>query len=182
LARELGVLVYRGSEENLLDRVASAAQEFNSEIVVSLTGDCPLIDPLLIDQMVSSFKLNDCDFLTNCHFRSYPDGMDIQVIKKEALVEASKNSTDLLEFEHTTLHIRRNPEIFKTIHIAANSFENKPELGLTLDELDDLKLIQIIFSHFSPRLDFSLKEILELLSLNPELLEINAQVKRKGDS
>jgi spore coat polysaccharide biosynthesis protein SpsF len=182
LARELGILVFRGSEDNLLNRVASAAQEFDFEVIVALTGDCPLLDPILLDQMVQSFRLNECDFLTNCHYRSYPDGMDIQVLNKQSLLTASRTSIDLLEFEHTTLHLRRHPELFKTVHIAANRLENHPSLGLTLDEIDDFRLIQAIFDHFSPRLDFSLREILEFLRLNPKLLEINSQVTRKGDS
>ena len=182
LAQEIGVLVFRGQEDNLLSRVTSAAVLHKFEVVATLTGDCPLLDPFLLDQMIRIFRINDCQFLTNCHLRSYPDGMDIQIVETSALIKANKSTLDPLEQEHTTLHIRRNPQVFKTIHIAAISNEYNPDLGLTLDEREDLELIKAILSNFYPRLDFRLREVLEFLSANPRLTLLNSKVKRKGDT
>jgi spore coat polysaccharide biosynthesis protein SpsF len=182
LGQEMGVLVFRGPENNLLSRVTSAAVFYKFEVVASLTGDCPLLDPFLLDQMIRIFRINDCQFLTNCHLRSYPDGMDIQILETSALIKAHKSTLDSLEQEHTTLHIRRNPQIFKTIHIAAISNEYNPDLGLTLDEREDLELLRAILFNFYPRLDFNLRDILEFLALNPHLILLNSNVKRKGDT
>jgi spore coat polysaccharide biosynthesis protein SpsF len=182
LCEKLGVNWFRGDENNVLSRVADAARFYRSETIISLTADCPLIDPSIVSQMHRTFNENKIDFLTNCHVRSFPDGMDVQIFTNASIQEANARVSNSLEQEHTTLFIRNNPDLFKTMHLLANSKEHRPKLGLTLDEFSDFLLIDDIYRHFHPKIDFGLSDILHYLSLNPEVVALNAQVVRKGDS
>jgi spore coat polysaccharide biosynthesis protein SpsF len=182
LCENMGIYSFRGNETNVLSRVAAAARFYGPKTVISLTADCPLIDPLIVSQMYRTFNQNDIDFLTNCHIRSFPDGMDIQIFKNASIQKANAQVSDLLEQEHTTLFIRKNPNLFKTMHLLANSEEHIPKLGLTLDEFSDFLLIEAVFKHFDPEIDFRLSDILHFLSLNPEIVQLNSRVVRKGDS
>ena len=173
---------YRGSEEDVLDRVLSAAIANNADIIVEITGDCPLIDPDLVQQAISIFQANEVDYLANCHIRSYPDGMDIQVFTVRCLQESSKQTHDKLDREHVTLHIRNNPLKFRQLHLIAPPSLYWPELGLTLDEKQDYELIKIIFEHFRGCINFSCFQILDFLKNFPHLLELNKSVTRKGNS
>lgn len=173
---------YRGSEEDVMDRVLSAAIANNADIIVEITGDCPLIDPDLVQQAISIFLANEVDYLANCHIRSYPDGMDIQIFTVKCLQESSEQTHDKLDREHVTLHIRNNPTKFRQLHIVAPPSLYWPELGLTLDEKDDYKLIKLIFEHFSGCINFSCFQILDFLKKFPHLLELNKSVVRKANS
>ena len=172
---------FRGSENNVLSRVIGAAEKYDRHEIVALTGDCPLIDPAIIDSCIRVFLDNDVDYLSNAIVRSYPDGMDTQVLKVEALRKSLHLTTDRLDLEHVTLFIRNNPHIFKLKNILASENQFWPELGLTLDEPSDVLLFQEILSYFQPRIDFSLDEIITFLLKNPSVAGINSKVKRVGD-
>ena len=180
-ARNNNLEYFRGSENNVLSRVIGAAEKYNQEVIVALTGDCPLIDPEIIDNCIVQFLNNDVDYLSNAIIRSYPDGMDTQVLKVEALRKSVQSTTDRLDLEHVTLFIRNNPQTFKLKNILASETQFWPELGLTLDEPSDVLLFQEILSYFQPRIDFSLDEIIAFLLKNPSITEINSKVKRVGD-
>ncbi|MDE2427261.1 MAG: glycosyltransferase family protein [Burkholderiales bacterium] len=174
---------FRGSENDVMDRVIKTAQHFNADIIVEITGDCPIIDPLIVEQVVRIFKNNRADYVSNAHVRTYPDGMDVQVFSLDSLVKSSSMTTNSLDREHVTLHIRNNPEIFSPIHIMAPPEIHWPELGLTLDELGDYHLIKNIIEYFSKsNATFTCQNIVEYLKNNSELLNLNQSVVRKGDS
>jgi spore coat polysaccharide biosynthesis protein SpsF len=176
-----GLGFFRGSESNVLSRVVGAAEKYNRHQIVALTGDCPLIDPTIIDDCIKVFLDSDVDYLSNAIVRSYPDGMDTQVLKVEALRKSLQLTTDKLDLEHVTLFIRNNPQIFKLKNILAPENQFWPELGLTLDEPSDVLLFQEILNYFHPRIDFDLDEIIAFLQRNPSAVEINSKVKRVGD-
>jgi len=181
LAKKNKVNFFRGSEDNVMQRVKNAAEKFKAKIIVSITGDCPLIDPKIIEYAIKLFTINKVDYVSNCHVRSYPDGMDVQVYPLSALRKSYNLTNSKIDREHVTLHIRKNPKIFKTIHFFSKDEEFWPNLGLTLDEEKDLKLIQKIFNRFKKnRKKFSLIEILNFLKKNKFLLNINSDVKRKN--
>ena len=177
------IKVYRGSEIDVMSRVIGAAESVKAEIVVEITGDCPIIDPIIIDHTIRMFLNNKCDYVSNAHVRSYPDGMDTQVFYLETLKKSSKLTKDPVDREHVTLHIRNHPELFKTIHLVAPSDQYWPELGLTLDEISDYKLIKKIIEHFgrSNKL-FTCQETIELLKKRTDWLEINKNVIRKRNT
>lgn len=181
-AQYLGVDYFRGSENDVLARVIGAAEEFNASTIVALTGDCPLIDPKLIRECINIFDSEQPEYLSNALIRSYPDGMDTQVLRLSALKKSSTITNDRVEREHVTLHITRNPDVFKLCNVLAPSNLTWPDLGLTLDQIEDFQFISEILTYFSPRNDFSCAEIIKFLRENPGLIEINSRVVRKGDS
>jgi len=182
-AQEEGILCFRGSEEDVMERVIGAADSVNTDIVVEITGDCPVIDPLLIEQTIQMFLHNSCDFASNSLIRSYPDGMDTQVFALDTLKRSALMTKDPLDREHVTLHICKHPELFRQVCLIASPDLHWPELGLTLDEQQDYELLKTLIEHFGPnRSDFSCREVIELLRSRPEWAAINQAVQRKGVS
>lgn len=180
-ARHSDIFCHRGSEDDVMARVIGAAELAAAEIVVEVTGDCPIIDPQLIEQAIRIFVNNECDYASNAHIRSYPDGMDVQVFRLSTLRRSAMLTNDRLDREHVTLHIRRHPELFRHLHILAPPDEHWPELGLTLDEEADYLLLRQLIEQFgSMNPYFSCREVVAYLRHRPDLVAINGQVLRKG--
>jgi len=180
-AHRIGVKSFRGSEEDVMERVIGAAASTNADIVVEITGDCPIIDPLLVEQTIQMFLHNDCDYASNAHVRSYPDGMDVQVYNLTTLKKSFSMTNDPLDHEHVTAHIIRHPEIFRQVALVAAPDCFWPELGLTLDEQQDYQLLKHLIESLGAANEyFSCREAINYLCNNPQLLELNAAVKRKG--
>lgn len=181
-AKDNGMSYYRGSEEDVMGRVIGAAESAGADIVVEITGDCPVIDPVIIEQAIQVFLYNDCDYVSNAHIRSYPVGMDTQVFRLETLKRSYQMTTDIKEREHVTLHICRHPEIFRHVNLIAPGDIYWPELGLTLDTADDYRMLCRLIEHFGDTNPlFSCKEAVDYLKGNPDLFAVNKHVKRKGD-
>ena len=174
---------FRGSEYNVMQRVILAAKKYKLDLITEVTGDCPIIDYRIIDQCLEIFLSNKVDYVTNCHIRSYPDGMDVQVYKLKTLIKSSKMTKNKLDQEHVTLHIRKNPSIFKTTNLMPNRDIYWPELGLTLDEHKDYLLLKKIIEHFYKKKNklFSCEDVINFLRLNKKLRNINRIVKRKNN-
>jgi spore coat polysaccharide biosynthesis protein SpsF len=182
-SKKMKIGCYRGSEDDVMSRVIGAAESANADIIVEITGDCPIIDPEIIEQVIRVFKENDVDYVSNAHVRSYPDGMDVQVFPLKVLKRSSVMTNDPLDHEHVTLHIRNNPEIFSRIHLVSPPETHWPELGLTLDEPNDYELLKKIIYHFEKSKPFfSCRDVVSLLKDKPEWVEINKAVVRKGDA
>ena len=182
-AQASGLRFFRGSEEDVMGRVIGAAELARADIVVEITGDCPLIDPDLVEQTIRMFLANPCDYASNAHLRSYPDGMDVQVFPLDILRQTYCRTKDRLDLEHVTLYIRNHPELFRQVHLVAPPSLHRPELGLTLDEPGDYALFLRIFEHFAPRTDsFSCLDVLNLLDAHPDWILLNQDVRRKGDA
>ena len=183
VAVKYGAEVYRGSESDVLGRVLDAAKHYSVDLIVEITGDCPIIDPLIVSSVVQSYLNSDADYVSNSNIRSYPDGMDVQVYKTNILEHSSTLAHSPLEREHVTLHIRKNPNLYTILDILATEEFFKPSLGLTLDTNEDLNLLTNIIENLEPRkFLFSLSDTLEFLDSNKRLLEINSHVSRKGDT
>lgn len=183
LASRLNIKFFRGSEKDVLERVIYAAEYVKGDVVVEITGDCPIIDPGIIEQHIEIFKNNNVDYVNNVKVRSYPDGMDTQVIKIDALKKSALLTKEKLDREHVSLFIRNNPNKFSTINICSTPDLYWPNLGLTLDELEDYKLIKKIISELSKKnIIFDCKEIIVFLKNNNDLIKINENVVRKGNS
>lgn len=178
LCKRLGVKYYRGSEEDVLQRVLQAHKLFRSDIIVQLTGDCPLIDPSLIDECVKFYINNDYDHVSNSVERSYPIGMDVQVFSTKVLEEVSKKTNDPPDREHVGKYIYTSGEYCIYI-LKAEGELFWPDLGITLDTIEDFQLIKIIFEHFEDN-NFTILDIVKFLRQNEHLLDINRHIKRKG--
>lgn len=182
-AKGLDIACFRGSEDDVMGRVVGAAQSVGGDVVVEITGDCPLVDPQVVELAIRTFLANRAVYVGNSHVRSYPDGMDVQVYPLEALKKSSALTTDPLDREHVTLHMRNHPELFPPLHLVAPPECHWPELGLTLDEPADYRLLKRILEHFDPHTtNFSCLDVIRFLRANPELTAINRTVIRKGDS
>ena len=175
-----GIKVFRGSEENVLKRVYDTANFFNVDIIVEITGDCPIIDPNIVSQVIRIYNNNNYDYVTNSNIRSYPDGMDVAVFSTQSLGRALSLAKDPDYLEHVTLFFKNNPKKFSHLNILATPDQHLPELGLTLDERDDYKLItEIVNNLHNDKFPFDLRSILNFLSNNKKIININKHVKRK---
>lgn len=175
----LGVQFLRGSEEDVMGRIIDASRMVDRPRIVSLTGDCPLIDYRIIASMAAQFEIRTLDYMCNFLPPSFPDGMEVQIFSLEAISKVLKISRTAQEQEHTGLVFRNYPEIFSCFNFEAPNNLRAPGLGLTLDEETDALLISAIVEFFSPRIDFSCEEILQLLEERPYLKEINKNVERR---
>lgn len=174
------IFFYRGSEENVLKRVLEAAKKYKVRNIVQITGDCPLIDPEIVSQVVSTFQNNRFDFVSNGNIRTYPDGMDVSVFSTQSLQKASLLTKNKFDLEHVTLFLRRKKKIFKQCNIMAPQNLHLPKLGLTLDEYKDYILISKIFKKFwKIKNNFSCGDVINFLNKNKNLYKINSKVKRK---
>lgn len=182
-AKENDIHCFRGSEEDVMTRVIGAGESVNADVIVEITGDCPIIDPEIVEQTIWIFKANTAEYVSNGHIRSYPDGMDTQVFRLETLKRSASMTSNPLDHEHVTLHIRNHPALFSHLHVVAPPEMHWPELGLTLDESTDYELLKLIMEHFGEEHHlFSCLDVIRLLRANPHWCNINAQVIRKGDT
>lgn len=181
--RQVGISCYRGSENDVMARVIGAAESVGADVIVEITGDCPIIDPQIVEQTIRIFKVHQSDYVSNAHVRSYPDGMDVQVFRLDTLKRSAGMTDDVLDHEHVTLHIRKNPEIFSHLHLVAPPEIHWPELGLTLDDPKDYELLKKIIEYFDETNHlFSCLDIVRLLRNMPKWVEINQAVVRKGNT
>jgi spore coat polysaccharide biosynthesis protein SpsF len=168
-----------GSENNVIERVINTSLKYNVDYIVDITSDCPLIDYIYLDKYIKFLKDNPSyDYASNVVERSYPDGFDIQIYKKEALIKCKKLIENPKHYSHTGWNITNNKLLFKIKNFKATGIEYMPELGLTIDEPEDLSLLSKIFENFENKY-FSTKDTIKLLFENKELLNINKNVKRK---
>ena len=180
LASTNNVQFYRGSEENVLSRVLEAAQNFEAETIVEVTGDCPFVDTEIVEQFISIYEGNNLDYVSNNIECTYPDGMDVQVFSTEVLRKSSIVATSEKEQEHVTMEIRLSSGKYKKINIVAPLSIRHPEIAITLDTLEDLTLLNAIQNEFGENLLFRCEDIIGLLKSKPYLLELNKDVPRKG--
>jgi len=172
---KLGFCCEQGSENDVLDRYLKAAEKHRVDVVVRITGDCPLVDPDLVDEVVRGFKATGVDYFSNTNPPTYPDGLDIEVFTFKALVQASQEASDPFEKEHVTPYLRK-PGKFK-IESMQHS-ENFSTFRWTVDEPADFLVIEKVFQYFKPRIDFTWAEVLSLQLKQPELFRSNQHLVR----
>lgn len=171
---------FRGSEEDVLSRLLGSLQSLNADIGVVVFGDCPLIDPVIVDEMISAFKEDSTlDFLGNDLKTTYPPGMDVEVFKTSTLKDSHQRATDPAIREHGTLFIRMNPSIYNLKNVEAPTGLNRPDILLGLDTVEDFEVITAVLSFFSRSDNFSLRDIMEFLDRNPDIKNKNQQVHRR---
>lgn len=180
LATRLDIGCFRGSEEDVLDRVLQAAKAFKIDIIVETTGDCPLIDPIESNKVIEKYLANDVDYVSNVLQRTYPRGMDTQVFSTATLDKVAQETQDPIDREHVSYYIYQHPEQFNLANISAPSALNHPEVRLTVDTIEDATLIETLIKNlYADEPCPSLEVILKHLQENPKLLEINQHVEQK---
>ena len=184
-AEELGVNVFCGSEHDVMLRILAAAKSVNAELQVQTTGDCPIIDPCIVDEVVSVFKQAEgrYDFVSNEIERSYPIGLDCRVFPVAVLEEAAELCQDEMHRVHGSTYIYRGAgrDRYRVKNVLAPEVLNRSTLRWTLDEQADLDFLKKVMQHFGNRYDrFTALELMQWLDSHPELNSINAGVRQKA--
>lgn len=172
-----GFNIFRGDKDNVLKRFHDAVAKMtlsDDDIIVRLTGDCPLHDSSIIDESIEAFINTKCDYLANCVNPVYPDGLDVEVFNYKSLKLAYKNATKQSELEHVTPYIRNNKKLI------IKNLDKVPiyqQWRLTVDEENDFTLITKIYEHFNSTY-FSFSDTIKFLEKNTHFLELNSSINR----
>lgn len=179
IASKVGVAVYQGSVHNVLDRFYHAAKEDDPDWVVRLTSDCPLIDPTLIDQVIDYALEHDLDYACNRMQPSYPDGMDVEVMRFSALEKAFLEASLPSEQEHVTPYIWKNSTFMGGDKFSSGcviNSHNFSNIRLTVDTIDDFKVIEYLISIVGYRASWL--EYVQILQQHPEVRKLNEHYLR----
>lgn len=180
-AQSYSVPVYRGSEDDVLQRVVDAHRYMGSDVVVEITGDCPLLDPETVDLAVEIFLANDCDVAANVRIPSYPQGTDVQVFRVEDLEKVAATIDDPAVREHVSLYFYENPSLYRIVHMIAPRSGQAPDIRLQLDYPEDLEFIRRVYEQLEPVHGpfFGTGAILDLVAGDAALAAINAHCIEK---
>jgi len=181
LCARLGVDCFRGSLADVLDRFCKAAERYAPEQVVRLTGDCPLADPAVIDDVARFHLAGGYDYSSNTLHPTFPDGLDVEIFRYVCLVEAGREAASPFEREHVTPFLHRQPGRYQL-----GDFRRSPDLSAlrwTVDNAEDFELVCCIYAAlYSPNPNFALDDIRALFENNPGLAKINAGYRRNEGS
>lgn len=171
----LGYSIFRGSEEDVLDRYYHAAKEAEAELVVRVTGDCPLIDPGIVDETIAVFLDSDVDYVSNNAPPTFPHGLDAEIFTFQALETAWNKAKSPLAREHVTSFITESGN-FKQANYSYDT--DYSEERWTVDEPEDFEVVQKVFEYFSPRVNFSWLDVVALSKKHPEWFVANRHIAR----
>ncbi len=172
------VTVARGPEEDVLARFVQAAEIEDADAVVRLTADCPLLMPEVSGKVVQAFKRQKCDYASNTIERTYPRGLDTEVISTEALQKTDQKATSSADREHVTRYVRKRPEQFRLCPVTGEA--DRSDLRWTVDEEADLKLVRRIYEALGTQaIDADYEDVLAVFEERPEWADINRQVEQK---
>jgi spore coat polysaccharide biosynthesis protein SpsF len=170
--------VFRGQEEDVLDRYYRAAVSAKADVVVRITSDCPLIDAKVSGATVQAFLNQHPDYASNCLVRTYPRGLDTEVMTFRALERAWREAAKAYQREHVTPYITENPGKFKLLSEAGEADFSGHRW--TVDTPEDLQFVRSVYARLNRRVQFDWRDVLDLLQREPELAEINRSVVQKA--
>lgn len=175
----MNVDVFRGSENDVLERYYLAAKQFHADVVVRITGDCPLIDPEIVDRVIQYFLINKFDYVSNSLVRTYPRGMDVEVLSFKSLEKARKLAKAEPEREHVTLFVYRHPEMFTLGNVANEKDESRHRW--TVDTAEDFELVRnFIESLYPKKPTFLMSDLLNEIKAHPDWFYINSHIQQKS--
>ena len=178
IAIENNVSVFRGSENDVLSRYYFCAKKFNVDIIVRITADNPLIDPMLVDKIISEFQHDDFDYISNMISQTFPLGYLVEAFTFQILEKLHYSLDDLESREHVTPYLRKNPEKIKTKNIVASKGLKRNQWRLTLDHNEDLKLLKIIFDNIYNSGNYiPYESVVKFLDSNKSFLKINQNLE-----
>lgn len=176
LVREAGYPVYRGSLNDVLDRFHKAAVKHEAGIVVRITGDCPLVDPDMINRCLTLHQEENCDYVSTAYPNpSFPDGLDVEVMSAKVLETAWEKARKPSEREHVTPYIWSNPELFRIKCVV--SPVDLSHMRWTVDEPRDMEFMRHIFALIDP-VSARMEDVLAIIKANPEIQDINNGIIR----
>lgn len=175
------VACFRGSLEDVLQRFVQAATSYAPHTVVRLTGDCPLADPEVIDAVIRFFHDGGYDYASNCLPPTFPDGLDVEVMRFSCLQEADREAVLPSHREHVTPFLRAHPERYRLGNYAAN--DDRSGLRWTVDEPEDFEFVRQVYEHLYPgNPNFTTEDVFALIQRVPDLKNINARFERNEGS
>ena len=173
LCKRLGVDVFAGDLENVLDRFYQTARRYGAEHIVRLTGDCPLNDPHLIDALVEFYFRQGCDYASNSRPPTLPDGLDAEIFRFQVLKQAWREARDPYHLEHVTPFIVSQPERFDLANYSYK--ENYSHLRWTVDEPEDFQFVEQVYEALYPvNPCFGMMDVFALLKQRPDIRRINS--------
>lgn len=177
-ANQLGIACYRGSTNNLLDRHYQAAKLYGADVVLKIPSDCPLIDPQIVDQVLSYYLKNaeHFDYVSNLHPATWPDGNDVEVMSFFCVEKAWESAEKAFELEHTTPYIWENTDLFRVGNVISSyNADYSMSHRFTIDYPEDYQFIKEVFESLYPdNPRFTCSDILRLLERRPEIYQLNA--------
>ena len=179
LVNNLGYDCEQGSKDDVLNRYIYVAEKYKANIIVRITGDCPLVDPMLVDQVIDKFKNDSVDYCSNTNPPTYPDGLDVEVFTFEALKKSSFMTTKSSDLEHVTPYLKKSKN-FKTSCLI--NCDDISEMRWTVDESIDLEVVNTIFNNFTPDLHFSWLKVLDLQKKAPGIFKNSSLIRDEGFS
>lgn len=182
-----GIGCFRGSEDDVLDRYYQAAKHTGAEVVVRLTADCPLLDPGVVDCVVSRFLSGGWDYAANINPPTFPDGLDTEVFSFAALDHAWREAHDPTHREHVTPYLRLSGQ-FRTVNLVLSEVEgvenqadrDAHEHRWTVDDTADLEFVRRVYTALGEKPEFGMHEVMTLLESQPELHQVNGATIRNA--
>ncbi|NYT10685.1 MAG: NTP transferase domain-containing protein [Methanosarcinales archaeon] len=174
----LNVSVFRGDEQDVLDRYYRAAMAYQAEAIVRITSDCPLIEPEVVDRVIRVFLDESPDYASNSLEKTYPRGLDTEVVTMEALIRAWQEATEPYQRVHVTPYIFQNPDQFTLLPVKSDVDYSR--YRWTVDTQEDLDFVRAIYSRFGNEDAFTWNDVLSILTAEPELAEINRHIRQKS--
>ncbi len=177
--READIDVVRGSLDDVLARFIVAMDDYPSQAIVRLTADCPLTSPAVIDRVVDHFWATEADYASNTMRPTYPDGLDVEVVKAKVLRQVAAEATDPPEREHVTLGVYRRPDRYRIENVAGES--DLSHLRWTVDTPEDYRFVSQVYETLYLRNpSFDVNEILGYLAQHPERSRTTADAERNA--
>jgi spore coat polysaccharide biosynthesis protein SpsF (cytidylyltransferase family) len=176
IAKKSKVESFIGENNDVLDRYYKCALAYNADPIIRVTGDCPLLDPILISKMLRFYSKHNYDYVSNVLKPTYPDGLDVEIFSFNTLERIWKKAKLKSEREHVTSYIRNNLNEFRIF-----DYVNDKDLSSyrwTVDEKRDLEFVRKIYSLMHPKKYFTTNEILKVIMKNPKIQAINAGISR----
>ena len=168
---------FRGSSENVLDRYFQCAKKYSIDIIIRITADNPLIDPMIIDMIIEQYKKRKCDFITNTIHRTFPYGTEVEIFSYKILEKTWKKAEKYSEKEHVTPFMK---DVKNKFHL--ENIENNQDISnfrYTVDQKEDLIVVKEIIKNIHSR-PILMEDILNLYKKNQKVFEINKDIKHDG--
>ena len=177
--RKNKIKYFRGSKNDVLERYYQAAKKFSADLIVRITGDCPLIDPAIVDLVIKEAINYKVDYASNVQKRSFPRGYDVEVLTNEALQKIHGITKDPDDREHVSLYIRRNPDLFKIKNILAPDSKYHPKWRVCVDTKEDFQLVKKIFQTYRKKDLIQYDDVISFFVKHPDIIKINKHIKQK---
>lgn len=178
LALKSQIKVFRGSEEDVLDRFIKAAQLHKADVIIRITGDNPLVDNIIIEEMITEYKKEPCDYIT---VGEMPLGTSCELVTLEVLKKIYREELQLYHLEHVTIYIKENLEKFKTKYMECEELLKRPNYRLTVDTLEDYNLMKELYQRlYKSDKIVELREVIKLLDSDEKLRKLNAHIEQKN--